>query len=195
MLSDEPPLFPGQRSALYAQQRLFAYQSSHHWLRFSNKSASFSTDTALIDLYKTNTRTPGPTLARSPGSAGNARFFPFPPFGLRLNKDANPLLWLQSRANRSATQKLETNILMSGRGLRRLTDKSIIVRRSTAPPETGTESALADSVMQINSKDNTVCSNLFFACAPGLRTNACGVCGCTSEGIGTAACASSPSVG
>lgn len=162
---------------------------------FINKSASFSTDTAPIDLHKTNTQTPVPSLARQTpnlGSAVNARFFPFPSFGLCLNKDANPLLWLRSRANRSVTQKLETNILMSGRGLRRLTDKSIIVRRSTAPSETGTESALADSVMQINSKDNTVCSNLFFACARGLRTNACG---CTNEGIGTAVCASSPSVG
>lgn len=39
--------------------------------------------------------------------------------------------------------------------------QSIIVSFSTAPPESGTGSALADSVMQINSKDNTVCSNLF----------------------------------
>lgn len=73
--------------------------------------------------------------------------------------------------------------------------QSIIVSCSTAPPESGTDSALADSVMQINSKDNTVCSNLFSSARGALRANVCGVCGCTSEGIGPAACASSPSVG
>ncbi len=73
--------------------------------------------------------------------------------------------------------------------------QSIIVSCSTAPPESGTDSALADSVMQINSKDNTVCSNLFSSARRALRANVCVVCGCTSEGIGPTASTSSPSVG
>lgn len=39
-----------QISALPSTPQLFAYQSSHRWLTFSNKSASFGGDTAPIDL-------------------------------------------------------------------------------------------------------------------------------------------------
>lgn len=49
--------------------------------------------------------------------------------------------------------------------------QSIIVSCSPAPPESGTGSALADSVMQINSKDNTVCSNLFSSARWALRAS------------------------
>lgn len=85
---------------------LFAYLSSHRRLPFSNMSASFDGDTAPIDLKafpgssikQTHKLTRTPVKKRSLGADVKELFFLFRSFPLFLNKDANPLLWLQSRA-------------------------------------------------------------------------------------------------
>ncbi len=92
-----------QISAPSSTPRLVVYQSSHRRLPFSNKSASFGGDTAPIDLRAYPGSSIKQTLwtpVKDPSLGADVKelFFLFRSFPLFLNKDANPLLWLQSRA-------------------------------------------------------------------------------------------------
>ncbi len=113
-----------QISALPSTPRLVAYQSSHRWLAFSNKSASFGGDTAPIDLRaypgssikQTHKLMRTPVKKRSLGADVKELFFLFLSFPLILNKDANPLLWLQSRARWSKNKSEKQTSWCQGEG-------------------------------------------------------------------------------
>lgn len=166
MLISLSALSPDQCSAL-SPTRPFAYQSSHRPLPFSNKSASLARDTVSIKHTHTHThKLPDccshgrPSETAVWGQMLNSHAFFFPPFPLFLNKDANPLLWLQPWARRSKnkSEKQTSWCQAEGFSVQQTKHYCFLLHR---PPESGTGSALADSVMQINSEDNTVCSNLF----------------------------------